>query len=262
VRLGDVIGRLDTIAVASIGRDNGQRGVAVASAWRGWPVEIAGHAFDANDDLVKRRGVELRASWSAQAPLMSVRVEAGGLTGKPIDIGFADASLRVRQVLSSWRTDEELRLSGEGGSLRHFRGVARGSLRRGAFSVVGRYQHDQSRGNGGVEVGGVPSSILPLSAIPNRILDPALPVRTLTGRRYDSVRIETTLPVFPATFFYQRHRTDLASVSVAGLQMTFGSGPQPLIRYPGIDFTAGVARILDEPLRNRTKWWLSMRWRP
>ncbi|HEX7420783.1 MAG TPA: hypothetical protein VF505_12910, partial [Thermoanaerobaculia bacterium] len=67
VRLGDVIGRLDTIAIVSIGRDNGQRGVAVASAWRGWPVEIAGHAFDANDDLVKRRGVELRASWSAQA---------------------------------------------------------------------------------------------------------------------------------------------------------------------------------------------------
>lgn len=261
-RAGDVIGRLDTLAIASIGRQNGQHGVAVGSAWRGWPVEIAGHAFKANDDLVRRRGVELRASWSAQAPLIAFHAEAGGLTGKPIDIAFADASLRVRQVLSSWRTDEEVGLSGEAGSLRHFRGVARGSLRHGAFSVVGKYQHDQSRGNGGVEVGGVPSSILPLSAIPNRILDPALPVATLSGRRYDSARIETTLPVFPATFFYQRHRTDRAGLSVAGMQVTFGSGPQPLLRYPGLDFTAGVARILDEPLRNRTKWWLSMRWRP
>jgi hypothetical protein len=261
-RLGDVIGRLDTIAIASIGHQNGQRGVAVASVWRGWPVELAGHAFHANDDLVKRSGVELRASWSAEAPLMALRVEAGGLTGSPIDLTFADASLRVRQVLSSWRTEEEVRLSGEAGSVRHFRGVARGSLRHGAFSVVGRYQHDQSRGNAGVEVGGVPSSILPLSAIPNRVLDPALPVATLRGRRYDSARIETTLPAFPATFFYQRHRADRASVSVAGMQMTFGSEPQPLIRYPGLDFTAGVARILDEPLRNRTKWWLSMRWRP
>ena len=36
VRVGDVIGRLDTIALASLGSANGQRGVGIASAWRGW----------------------------------------------------------------------------------------------------------------------------------------------------------------------------------------------------------------------------------
>ena len=262
VRFGDLVGRLDTIVMGSLGRENGQRGVSVASAWRGWPFEIAGHVFDADDHLVKRSGIELRGSWSVQSPLMSLRVDAGGLTGRPIDLGFAGAALGFRQVLSVWRTDEELRTSAEAGSLTHVRGVARASLRRGGFSVVGKYQHDQSRGGEGVELGGAPSSILPLSAIPNRVFDPALPIATLTGRRYDSARIETTLPIFPVTLFYQQHRTDRASVSVAGLQVTFRSGPQPLIRYPGVDFTAGVARILDEPLRNRTKWWFAMRWRP
>ena len=263
VRLGDVIGRLDTIAIASISHENGQRGVAVASAWRGWPVEIAGHAFHANDDLVKRSGLELRASWGAQAPLMTtLSIEGGGLTGKPLDIVFGETALRTRQAVSTWRADEELRFAAETGTVKHFRGVARASVRSGAFSIMGRYQHDEPRGDARIDVGGVESSILPRSAIPNRVFDPALPIGTMSGRRYDSARIETTVPLFPATFFYQRHRTDLASVSVAGLQMTFGSGPQPLIRSPGLDFTAGVARILDEPLRNRTKWWLAMRWRP
>lgn len=262
LRLGDVIGRLDTIAIASIGRDNGQRGIGVAAVWRGWPVLISGHFFDANDHLVKRRGAELRGSWSAQGPIVSWRADAGGLTGKPVHVGFADASVQARQVLSAWRTGQELRLSGETGSLTHFRVVARGSLRRSAFSVTGSVQHDQSRRDDGIEAGGAASSILPLSAIPNRVFDPALPVAVIRGRRYDGFRIETRLPAFPATLFYQRHRTDRASLSLVGAQWTFRSAPQPLIRYPALDFTAGVARILDEPLRNRTKWWFAMRWRP
>lgn len=262
VRLGDVIGRLDTIAIASIGSNDGQRGAAVASAWRGWPVSISGHLFDADDHILRRRGVELRGSWSGQGPLVSFRVDAGGLSGKPVRIGFGEASVEVRQVLSTWRTGEEIELSGQSGSLRHVRGVARGSLSRGAFSVTGSIQHDQSRRGEGIEAGGAPSSILPLSAIPNRIFDPALPIATVTGRRYDGFRVETTLPAFPASLFYQRHRTDRGLVSLAGAQLTFGLSPQPLLRSPGLDVTAGVARILDEPLRNRTQWWLSMRWRP
>lgn len=262
LRVGDVIGRLDTLFIASLGRNHGQRGAAIATAYRGWPVEVSAHLFNADDRLVKRSGLELRGSWSAQTSLLSFRADAGVLAGKPLDLGFAGAGMLVRQVLAAWRAEEEVHLSGEAGSLRHYRGVGRASLRRGRFSIGGRYEHDEMRGGEVIDVGGAMSSILPLSAIPNRVFDPALPIGTLAGRMYDGARVETNLPVFPATIFYQRHRTERGSVSLAGLQFTFGSAAMPILRYPGLDVTAGVARILDEPLRNRTKWWLVMRWRP
>lgn len=264
VRVGDVIGRLDTIALASLGSGNGQRGVGIASAWRGWPVAVSGHLFHADDRLVRRSGLEVRGSWSAQGPLMTWTVDAGALTGNPLDIGFAASSLRARQILmaSNWRAEEEVRLSGEEGTVSHFRGVARASLRNGSFSVTGRYQHDEPHGDDPIDIGGAESSILPRSAIPTRVFDPALPIGTLTGRYYDGVRLETTVPGVPATFFYQRHRTDTASLSLTGLQVTFVSAAHPLLGLPALDLTAGVARVLDEPLHNRTKWWLAMRWRP
>ncbi|HEV8660707.1 MAG TPA: hypothetical protein VGS96_19040 [Thermoanaerobaculia bacterium] len=261
VRIGDVVGRLDTLAVASIGRENAQRGVGVASTWRGWPIAISGHAFTANDDLVKRNGLEVRGSWMWHAPLSTFSIDAGGLTGKPLDIGFAEASFRQRQIVSTWRANEEIRITAEGGSITHYRGIARASLRGGAFSMAGEVQHDEAR-HDGIDVGGIESSILPRSAIPNRVFDPALPIGTLSGRRHDGTRVELNLPFLPATMFYQRHRTDTTSLSLAGLQVTLVSNATPILRLPALDVTAGAARILDEPLRNRTKWWFAMRWRP
>ncbi|HSP13337.1 MAG TPA: hypothetical protein VLV78_01145 [Thermoanaerobaculia bacterium] len=262
VRIGDVIGRLDTLALGSIGSENAQRGAAIVSTWRGWPVVLSGNLFTADDRLVKRNGLEVRGSWRTQRPLGSFSIAAGGLTGRPLDIGFLQAAGARRQIFPSWRADEELLLWGERGSLAHYRGVVSASVKGGAFRIAGRYQHDESRGSSGVDVGGLQSSILPHSAIPNRIFDPALPIGTLSGRHYDGARIEATLPILPATAFYQHHRTESGSVALAGLELAFASGSVPLLRLPALDMTAGVARILDEPLRNRTEWWLAMRWRP
>ena len=39
----------------------------MASAWRGWPVEITGHLFKANDHIVKRDGIEAKkGAWSKE----------------------------------------------------------------------------------------------------------------------------------------------------------------------------------------------------
>jgi WD40 repeat protein len=262
VRIGDVVGRFDTLAMASIGAENGQRGAGVASTWRGWPVMVSADLFTADDHLEKRSGVELRGVWNAQWPLASVSASAGGLTGRPFDLAFLTASGVRRQIISQWRTEEELQLSGEKGSVAHYRGVLSASIKRSAFRIDGRYQHDESRDTTGLDVGGIESSILPRSAIPNRVFDPALPIGTLSGRRYDGARVEATLPIVPATAFYQHHRTDRGSLALAGLELAFASGSVPILRLPALDLTAGVARILDEPLRNRTEWWFGMRWRP
>jgi hypothetical protein len=223
---------------------------------------VSGHLFTADDRFVKRHGLELRSSWKATTPLLTYTVDAGGLVGKPLDLAFVDASAGIRQIAGAWRAEEDLRVSAEAGSMRHVRAVAQGTIRRGAFRVTGRYQHDQMKGDDAVGIGGVLSSILPRSAIPNRVVDPALPPGTLSARQYDGLRLEVTTPFLPATLFYQRHRAEPVSLSLLGLQVTLKSAANPLLRVPALDLTAGVARVLDEPLRNRTKWWLAMRWTP
>jgi hypothetical protein len=199
-----------------------------------------------------------------QRPLLTLTADAGALAGNPLAIRFVESTLRSRQMLmaSGWRADEEVRLSGEEGTVSHFRGVAGASLRTGSFSVTGRYQHDEPHGDGQIDIGGAESSILPRSATQTRVFDPALPAGTLTGRYYDGLRFETQVPGVPATFFYQRHRTNTASLSLTGVQVTFSSLAEPLLGLPALDLTAGVARVLDKPLHNRTKWWFAMRWRP
>ena len=52
----------------------------------------------------------------------------------------------------------------------------------------------------------------------------------------------------------------------AGAVARVDSDPLPVLKTPGLELTAGVARVLDAPedvgLRGETKWWLAMRWRP
>jgi hypothetical protein len=125
--------------------------------------------------------------------------------------------------------------------------------------LAGRYQHDDGSA---LEVGGLPSSIVPRSAFATRVLDPALPPRTLTGSAYDGWRVEALTPFLPFTAFYQRHDTGDEHLSLAGLEVKASAGPFPILKVPGVDFTLGVARIFDAPFADETKWWLGIRWRP
>jgi hypothetical protein len=263
VRLGDVIGRLDTIAIAAVGQDEAQKGVAIASAWRGWPVHVSAHAFTAEDDRTSSDGVEVRGSWTRRSALTTLSVDGGGLAGDPMEIAFGHARLDARYVTSTWRGEGSLHAAAETGSTDHVRAVVWGALRRGSLRVGVRLQHDGiTDGSGVIEVGGIASSLLPRSAYSLRILDPALPVGTLRTDRYDGVRIETSVPSLPFTAFYQRHVTRTDDLSLAGIEITMRQAPLPVLRLPAFDLTAGVARILDAPLENRTKWWFGLRWIP
>src|SRR5207247_5174563 len=63
VRMGDVVGRLDALAIAS------SEGSAVAVAWRGWPVAVTAHAI--------RHGLELRGNYDIHGPLPLLHSDAG-----------------------------------------------------------------------------------------------------------------------------------------------------------------------------------------
>jgi hypothetical protein len=261
VRAGDVLGRLDTLLLASFATSNMPEGVALASAWRGWPVELHAHAYVARASArapndVERHGGELRARWTRRFPLSRLTLEAGASN----ELLFASGTFSTRQRLGDLRFEEQLRVDVDD---EHWRGVIGAGVRAGALRLAARYQHDEGAN---VALGGVASSILPRSAYALRVLDSALPVAIAGGDRYDGWRIETTVPGVPLNAFYQRHELGATHGSLTGIEATFASEPMPVVKAPALDFSVGVARVLDAPdaldVRGETKWWLTMRWRP
>ncbi|HUR82426.1 MAG TPA: hypothetical protein VM733_16810, partial [Thermoanaerobaculia bacterium] len=128
VRAGDVIGKLDTILLASFATNNMPQGIAVASAWRGWPVELHAHAYHAEDET----GGELRAHWSRRFPLSRLTLEAGAND----DFPFANATFSTRQQLGATRFDESVRAEADD---EHWRGLLAAGVRAGSLRFGARY---------------------------------------------------------------------------------------------------------------------------
>ena len=261
LRFGDILGRLSTLVIGSFGRENGQDGLAVASVWRGWPVEVAAHVFHAEDQRETREGIEVRGGWERYTPLTALRIEAGGLAGD-VDLGFAAAGLALERLVGSWSADAFLAAAAETGSFDHARGSIDVEVSRGNMRFGMGYQYDVAKEGDFVEVGGLPSSIVPDSAFAKRIFDPALAAGTLRGERYNGFRAEAQLPVIPLTGFYQKHRTDLDDASLAGVTLSLSSDPFPILRVPGLDATLGAAMRVDDSEDDDIQWWIGMRWRP
>lgn len=257
IRLGDVVGRLDTLLVGSIARRDAPSGLALTSAWRGFPVELHGHAFARDDDqcedssCLPLNGLELRGVWGRRWPQSRLTLEAGALSNEHL---FASAAYTTFQTVGDNVATESAAVEVTDERYRARAGV---SFRSGAWSVGARYERD---GGSSVAVGGLPSTIMPRSAYSNTVLDGALPIATLSGDGYSGWRIETSASA--VTAFYQRHEVSGSRLSLAGLELTLNSEPLPIVKFPGLDFTAGVAHVFDAPLEGDTRWWIGMRWRP
>lgn len=232
-RLGDVVGRLDTLALFATGRD---RGAALASTWRGLPVAITAHAFK----LPGKRGVELRGAYESRAPGLTTFFEAGGSSRA---FGIAAMTLRQRQTTESIRiaTDSKHR------AIASFATTAR------IAGVKLRLTADAGRR---IEIGGFTSSIVPDSLRVGRFDDPALPAAFASAERFRSARID--VDTGGIDFFWRRY--DLArDVDVRGLEVTLSAPPIALVKLAGFNFTAGVARVSGS---RGVKGWLALRWRP
>jgi hypothetical protein len=251
VRLGDVVGRLDSLLIGS------NRGGALATVWRGWPVDVGAHLFALRHG---ERGGELRATWNAEFP-SRMRVSAGTLwcdecrTGfspserndglKPV-LHFAEASFRVRQrKIASERVD----LAAD--SARHLRATARAVFRAGGFELAGALTEGRR-----MSVGGAASSIEPQSLFIARVLDQALDRDALLAEHYRGERAELRSGPFAA--FWQRHSAS-RTVDVYGLEGTFNRDPLPIVKAAGLDLTLGIARVRQD---QKTRAWIAMRWRP
>jgi hypothetical protein len=244
-RIGDVVGRLDTLVVASFGDT---RGAAIISAWRGLPVTVIGHAFHDR----ARDGFELRGSWTRHAPQSTLTIDGGALAGTSGRV-FVDTRLATRQVWGTLRTDQSTRVAADSG--KHLRFTTRGTATYGAMRVGAAVTIARED----VTVGGMPSTIEPASLYTERIFDPALPPRFLSGRRYTGLRFESAVPLVSSlTAFYQMHRLG-ERTRVAGVEATYRGGPMPILKFAAFEATAGVAHVIDD---RRTQVFVNLRWRP
>jgi len=229
VRVGDVVGRLDAIALAST-----QHEAALAVTWRGWPVAVTGHLF--------RHGLELRGNYDLHGPMTLVSVEGGGVSGRE-SRSFIDSTFALRRKNS--RGAIRIAMDSE----HHSRVSARLSARaRGVgLAIAGEAGNRMT-------IGGVASSLTPDGLLIERVIDPALPFGFAAPRRYRGARGEVVLSGITA--FWQRHSEH---ITVRGLTISTHMPPVPLAQLPAFDLTAGVARVTN--LRG-TKAWLALRWQP
>jgi hypothetical protein len=228
IRMGDVVGRVDAIAIAS------SEGGALAVAWRGWPVALTAHAV--------RHGIEVRGNYEMHGPMTLLSIEGGGLGGRS-SRGFVDSSFSVRRKNESG----VLRIAAD--SRNHARANLRLAARLGSIRLA--VSGEAARR---LTIGGLGSSITPDALLIERVIDPALPRDFLRPQNYRGARAELTASGLTA--FWQRHN---AHLMVRGLEYTMRTPPIALVQLPALDLTAGAARVSG--IRG-TKGWLSLRWRP
>lgn len=235
LRLGDIVGRLDSIAMIASGDDQGG---AIASTWRGWPVAVTAHAYK----LRNRRGLELRGEYEHHAPSYVMNLEAGTASR-----AFGIGSLMLRQR----KTSETIRIALD--SDKHSRGSLRLATKAGddiVFSLTGEAARHST-------VGGFASSIVPDAILVERVLDPALPAAYAFAKSYRGLRLDAGSDGF--SIFWQRHDIDGRKIDVRGIELAMSASPMPLLRSAGFTLTLGAAKVSSE---KGVKGWVGLRWRP
>jgi hypothetical protein len=242
LRLGDVVGRLDTLIVGAIGTRNMPRGFAVASVYRGLPIAIAAHAFDTRES----RGLELRATRDTVFPLSRVLISAGALIAEHHNRAFIDAHFTTRQ-----RRLATERIDIAADSANHLHATARAALRAGALTFGASLSAGRH-----LTLGGTASSIEPDSLLLDRILDPAFARGSFSSPTYRAERL--SIGFGGVTAFWQRHRLG-RDIDVVGLEAATAVPAMPLVKTPALQLTAGIARVRIE---RKTRGWLGVRWKP
>jgi Tol biopolymer transport system component len=286
VRSGDVIGRLDVLALGSIGSAGWPAGGALAGVWRGSPVEVGLHLFQSREEPsqqhgplppfrrpfdLERRGAELSAFWDRQWSGSRLTVRAGVLResldptlGASVqrDVGSLSGTWSAFRRWGQWKLGSGLAVHSEwgrtdGDSWLRQGGSVRVSLGRDKNSLAVSWRRDGGAGTFRAYdqylLGGIETALLPRTATSGLIAVPAFPFATLSGTEHEAQRAELSLGFLPAPLFFERHRLWMDDgprggwLSLAGLEWRGSIGPLPIFRMPLLDYRIGVARVLDEP---------------
>ncbi len=246
LRVGDVVGRLELLALAG-GGEGVTRGGTAAVVWRGLSLGSAGRGpltlglrlfaleerpseqptsapgLGGSLDL-DRDGVELGVEWVHRRRAGELRWRLGvaaseiarpGAPAVDQSLVFLRAHHRSRQRFGSWRFEQRLGLLADwgrtdGAGWSRFGGRVRlaASNASGALAATWtrRGAEEATLAFDRLQLGGSPGSLLPPSARGGRIFAPALPAGILLGDDYEGQRLELRWGASPVTLFYHRHR--------------------------------------------------------
>lgn len=299
LRLGDVVGRFDFLAIGGFSGSGGPRGGTLGVSWRGWPVSLSARIFRVTErpfyqpqesaTLVRELdgttiGGEIRAEWERGSAAKRVVVDAGVLAARLQPDGReavhrtlvdAGGSLAWTPSRGPWSIHHGASVRVEigrtaGDRWQRYGGSISWGLLFKSKGILLEWERRTARGveeeTERLRLGGIRTSLLPESAVSERILVPALPVSTLVGAEHEARRVRLAIDWLP--LFYERHRVWERGgpkgdwLSLAGLAFDLKLGPQPAIKIPGLRLRAGVAHVLSGALEGRSPWWVSVAWDP
>jgi hypothetical protein len=113
-------------------------------------------------------------------------------------------------------------------------------------------------------VGGPVSPLVAPALLSQRLPLPAVPVGYVAGERIWTLRIDAQGRGGLTPFWWAGTAGhELGDWKrVVGLEWVLDQGGIPYLGLPATRLEAGVARVLDEPLRKKTRGWLSLSFRP
>jgi hypothetical protein len=286
LRSGDAVGRWDLLALGALSSDGWPGGGAVNAIWRGGPVALGLHLFDARERPSEQsghlprlgrsldldtQGAELSAQWDRRWSASRLSLRASALRedldpalgpGLRRDTGSLTGGWSAIRRQGGWTLSGVLGGHAEWGrtgddSWNRRGGAARLSLDQQDTGLSLSWRRDTSGGTLHTfdlyQLGGAETSLLPRTATAGLIAMPGLPFGTLTGTEHESQRIDLRLGFLPAPLFYERQRLWLDGspkggwLTLAGLEWRYAIGPIPLLRVPALDVRLGIARVLEEP---------------
>ncbi len=291
----DPVGRLVWTLDGLVGTDDAWRGAAASAAYRRFPPEILATAFAAwqepseQDDLrpagldADYAGIGVAVALERDLLSRAARLELGGSAGR-LDaslapdgtraLAYAETSLRALATPGRWRLSGAAELNASGGSTpggdgwtRAVSGVSlavgreRAALR--VESVHGWISDDAPLWET-FSAGGTVSPLVDPSLVSQRLPLPAVPVGYVAGERIWTVRVEGRTSAGVVPFWWAGTAGDELGdwKRVWGIEWRLTRDAIPYLGLPASRLEAGVARILDEPLRHETRGWLSLSFRP
>jgi hypothetical protein len=299
VRLGDILGRLETLAMISAGADGAVEGGAISMRTRVLPLDLAARVFAYEETPSEQKKGELSSSpdhdrTGIEAWLSHDHRWRGGslrsnvaVYGSDVDVAAADgftqlgAALGVRlshapMLPNGVLVPIALEASASAGDTSDQSWTrARGALtlavytggRRAVLSLEAGSTAESTPAFERFEIGGTRGSLLPDAATANRVGIAALPTGVLRGRSYDSARLELRAGGRLPALFVQRVQTDVTEgddeISLAGLEWAMEVDAMPIARIPSLELRVGAARVLDDGLlEDESSFWVTVRWKP
>ncbi|HET6363318.1 MAG TPA: hypothetical protein VFH11_14875, partial [Gemmatimonadota bacterium] len=291
----DPVGRLVWTLDGLVGTEDAWRGGAASAAWRRFPPEVLATAFAARQepseqDAVRPAGLDAEYAGIGLAVALerdllsrSARIELGASGGR-LDanlapdgtraLAYAETSARALATPGRWRLVGGAEIHGSAGStpggedwkralagLSFSAGRTRAALR--VESAHGWISDDAPEWET-FAAGGVLSPLVDPSLLPQRLPLPAVPLGYVAGERIWTVRIEGRTSAGVVPFWWAGTAGDELGdwKRVWGIEWRLTRDAIPYLGLPASRLEAGIARILDEPLRHETRGWLSLSFRP